>query len=183
MILGETLTDADGQAHRMAGLLPVETSFAQRKLHLGYRNAVLSAQTPLGPSATVYGAHEFHYASTVGLGDAPPLFDLSDAAGNDLGPAGLQSGNVFGIVYSSDRPAVSPARLTHAASAPHKHSMIQIIVERWSQRDGSVDWLWSIWQDGERKHMGGGCSCRRRVRPRWKRAPPAISISASRPTM
>jgi cobyrinic acid a,c-diamide synthase len=49
MILGETLTDADGQAHRMAGLLPVETSFAQRKLHLGYRNAVLSAQTPLGP--------------------------------------------------------------------------------------------------------------------------------------
>jgi cobyrinic acid a,c-diamide synthase len=32
----------------------------------------------------------------VGLGDAPPLFDLSDAAGNDLGPAGLQSGNVFG---------------------------------------------------------------------------------------
>jgi cobyrinic acid a,c-diamide synthase len=96
MILGETLTDADGQAHRMAGLLPVETSFAQRKLHLGYRNAVLSAQTPLGPAATVYGAHEFHYASTVGLGDARPLFDLSDAAGNDLGPAGLQSGNVFG---------------------------------------------------------------------------------------
>ena len=33
--------------------------------------------------------------------------------------------------------------------------MIQIIVERWSQRDGSVDWLWSIWQAGERKHMGG----------------------------
>lgn len=33
--------------------------------------------------------------------------------------------------------------------------MIQIIVERWSQRDGSVDWLWSIWQDGERKQMGG----------------------------
>ena len=96
MILGETLTDADGQAHRMAGLLPVETSLAQRKLHLGYRNAVLSAQTPLGPAATVYGAHEFHYASTVGLGDTRPLFDLSDAAGNDLGPAGLQSGNVFG---------------------------------------------------------------------------------------
>jgi len=40
-------------------------------------------------------------------------------------------------------------------SAPHKHIMIQIIVERWSQRDGTVDWLWSIWQAGERKHMGG----------------------------
>lgn len=33
--------------------------------------------------------------------------------------------------------------------------MIGIIVERWSQRDGSVEWLWSIWQDGARKHMGG----------------------------
>jgi cobyrinic acid a,c-diamide synthase len=104
MILGETLADADGQAHRMAGLLPVETSFAQRKLHLGYRNAVLSAQTPLGPEAGVYGAHEFHYASTVGIGDACPLFDLSDAAGNDLGPSGLQSGSVFGsFIHLIDR--------------------------------------------------------------------------------
>lgn len=32
--------------------------------------------------------------------------------------------------------------------------MIELIVERWSQRDGSTDWMWSIWQDGERKHMG-----------------------------
>ncbi|MEC7489999.1 MAG: hypothetical protein VYA17_10470 [Pseudomonadota bacterium] len=32
--------------------------------------------------------------------------------------------------------------------------MIEIMIERWSQRDGSTDWLWSIWQDGERKHMG-----------------------------
>ena len=33
--------------------------------------------------------------------------------------------------------------------------MIEVIIERWSQRDGSTDWLWSIWQDGERRHMGG----------------------------
>jgi hypothetical protein len=32
--------------------------------------------------------------------------------------------------------------------------MIEIMIERWSQRDGSVDWLWSIWQDGQRLHMG-----------------------------
>ncbi len=29
------------------------------------------------------------------------------------------------------------------------------MIEQWSQRDGSTDWLWSIWQDGARKHMGG----------------------------
>ncbi|MEE2996711.1 MAG: hypothetical protein VX700_06150 [Pseudomonadota bacterium] len=33
--------------------------------------------------------------------------------------------------------------------------MIEVMIERWSQRDGSTEWLWSIWQDGERKHMGG----------------------------
>ena len=32
--------------------------------------------------------------------------------------------------------------------------MIKVMIERWSQRDGSTNWLWSIWQDGERKHMG-----------------------------
>lgn len=32
--------------------------------------------------------------------------------------------------------------------------MIEIMIERWSQRDGSVDWHWSIWRDGVRRHMG-----------------------------
>jgi cobyrinic acid a,c-diamide synthase len=104
MVLGDALTDADGQAHRMAGLLPVETSFAQRKLHLGYRNAALSVETPLGGAGTVYGAHEFHYAGTVRLGDVRPLFSISDAAGNDLGPAGLQAGRVMGsFIHLIDR--------------------------------------------------------------------------------
>jgi hypothetical protein len=33
--------------------------------------------------------------------------------------------------------------------------MIEVMIERWSQGDGSVDWLWSVWQDGTRRHMGG----------------------------
>ncbi len=33
--------------------------------------------------------------------------------------------------------------------------MIEIMIEQWSQRDGSVDWMWSIWSDGQRRHMGG----------------------------
>jgi len=33
--------------------------------------------------------------------------------------------------------------------------MIEVMIEHWSQRDGSTDWLWSIWLDGERRHMGG----------------------------
>jgi cobyrinic acid a,c-diamide synthase len=41
MVLGRTLEDGNGEVHRMAGLLPVDTSYAQRKLHLGYRVARL----------------------------------------------------------------------------------------------------------------------------------------------
>ncbi|MGB0632916.1 MAG: cobyrinate a,c-diamide synthase [Alphaproteobacteria bacterium] len=96
MVLGEALTDADGQAHAMAGLLPLETSFADRRLHLGYRDATLIAETPLGPAGTAYGAHEFHYASIVTEGPADRLFAATDAAGTDLGAMGLRRGAVMG---------------------------------------------------------------------------------------
>ncbi len=39
MVLGQSLIDAQGAVHAMAGLLDLETSFAKRKLHLGYRQA------------------------------------------------------------------------------------------------------------------------------------------------
>lgn len=32
--------------------------------------------------------------------------------------------------------------------------MIEVIIERWTQRDGRTDFLWSIWQDGKRSAMG-----------------------------
>ena len=96
MVLGEALTDVDGQAHAMTGLLPLETSFYDRKLHLGYREATLRAETPLGPAGTAFGAHEFHYASIVREGEAEALFTARDAAGTDLGQTGLRRGKVMG---------------------------------------------------------------------------------------
>ncbi len=48
MVLGETLADAESRVHRMAGLLPLATSFAERRLHLGYRDATLCEAGPLG---------------------------------------------------------------------------------------------------------------------------------------
>src|SRR5271166_3923489 len=44
MVLGTSLIDSGGIIHPMAGLLGVSTSFARRKLHLGYRNARLIGQ-------------------------------------------------------------------------------------------------------------------------------------------
>ena len=48
MVLGESLEDAAGRRHAMTGLLGHATSFAQRKLHLGYRSARLLSDGALG---------------------------------------------------------------------------------------------------------------------------------------
>lgn len=93
MVLGETLTDADGKAHPMLGLLPLETSFALRKLHLGYRRLELIGG---GPWSGPLRAHEFHYASIVAEGPGEALFRASDARGADLGNHGLRRGRVSG---------------------------------------------------------------------------------------
>jgi cobyrinic acid a,c-diamide synthase len=92
MVLGEALTDADGATHRMAGLLPVETSFAQKRLHLGYRRLVPKSAPWFKPLR----GHEFHYSTIVREGEGKPLFEAQDAAGNTLRPMGLHVGNVFG---------------------------------------------------------------------------------------
>lgn len=99
MILGHGLEDAEGARHAMAGLLPLETSFAKRRLHLGYRRVVTAGDTPFGPRGTVLRGHEFHYASIVEEATGMPLFSASDARGRDLGPAGLRAGGVCGSFF------------------------------------------------------------------------------------
>ncbi len=94
MVLGEALQDASGDRHAMCGLLPLETSFADRKLSLGYRRMTHRNALPL--PATLRG-HEFHYSTIVRSGEAEPLFDaVEDALGDGLGPQGLRRGRVMG---------------------------------------------------------------------------------------
>jgi len=91
IVLGQGLISADGTRHAMAGLLGLETSFAKRKLHLGYRNL-----TPLtGPENGALRGHEFHYATTL-KAEGDPLFAATDAEGNPLPNMGLISGRVRG---------------------------------------------------------------------------------------
>ena len=91
MVLGEALVDAGGAAHAMLGLLPVATSFAMRRRHLGYRRAMMDF-----PWTGAMTAHEFHYASILAEGGAAPLLTASDAAGADLGALGRRVGTVGG---------------------------------------------------------------------------------------
>jgi len=96
MVLGDALTDAEGRAHAMAGLLPLTTSFAERRLHLGYREARLAADCPLGPSGRAFRGHEFHYAVVKEEGGDAPLFRCRDARGHSLGASGSRRGAVMG---------------------------------------------------------------------------------------
>ena len=93
MVLGKALIDADGNAHPMAGLLDHVTSFAERKMNLGYRQI-----KPLGagPWTCDLNGHEFHYSKLVEPGSDAPLFAARDATGNDLGTHGGQRGSVIG---------------------------------------------------------------------------------------
>jgi len=104
MVLGRGLEDAAGTRHAMAGLLPLETSFAKRKLQLGYREVAVAQDSPLGKKGARFRGHEFHYATALSEGSGETLFESRDAAGAELGPAGLRAGNVAGsFVHLLDR--------------------------------------------------------------------------------
>ncbi|MFO1033101.1 MAG: cobyrinate a,c-diamide synthase [Hyphomicrobiales bacterium] len=92
MVLGQGLTDAQGVRHTMACMLPLETSFATRKLHLGYRQLKSFG----GPFQTWLRGHEFHYSTEKLFPGAQPLFQASTAAGEDLGPMGQRMGRLMG---------------------------------------------------------------------------------------
>jgi cobyrinic acid a,c-diamide synthase len=98
MVLGQGIEDADGKRHAMTGLLELETSFARRSLHLGYRRARLRASGVLGTNGDEIMGHEFHYARILLVGDEP-LADCRDAAGAVVPEAGARRGSVSGTFF------------------------------------------------------------------------------------
>lgn len=102
MVLGEAIEDREGHWHNMTGLLGHKTSFARRKLHLGYRQARALRKTMIGDKNTYFRGHEFHYATYFyGQNQQPDdaLFSCEDGYGNDLGEMGRCRGNVAGSFF------------------------------------------------------------------------------------
>ncbi len=106
MVLGRGLVDREGAHHAMAGLLPVETSFARPRLALGYRELRLDDDGPLGAAGQTFRGHEFHYATLLAEDPAPVLFVGRDAGGHDVGTLGRRVGKVMGsFIHLIDRVA------------------------------------------------------------------------------
>ena len=99
MVLGQSLTDADDQEWPMANLLSVKTSFAKRKMTLGYRDATLLSDTVIGKKGTHVRGHEFHYATITELGRDDAFASVIDAYGSPPLPAGSRRGFVSGSFF------------------------------------------------------------------------------------
>ncbi len=98
MALGAGMIDAAGTRHAMLGLLGVETDFAQRRLHLGYRTATLLGPIPGHAAGCVLRGHEFHYARVVAQPDQP-LAEIRDASGTSTAETGGRRGRVTGSFF------------------------------------------------------------------------------------
>lgn len=98
MVLGAALETADGYRHEMAGLLGLETSFAKRRLHLGYRRARCHAGASAALSDVDLLGHEFHYATVLANPDAP-LAAIRDVGGVQLEDGGSRRGSVSGTFF------------------------------------------------------------------------------------
>ncbi len=104
MAMGRMLVDAKGEVHSMLGLAPLETSFADRRLHLGYRRVTLRAEGPLGALGAGFRGHEFHYATIIDEPRGASLFACADAAGRPRPPMGFADGAIMGsFIHLMDR--------------------------------------------------------------------------------
>jgi cobyrinic acid a,c-diamide synthase len=110
MAMGEALIDKDGTSHRMAGLLGLVTSYAARKMHLGYRQARLAQTIPGHGVGSVLRGHEFHYSTILTQPDAPlaEVTDATDAPVAETGSTrrqpggGLSTGTFFHLIAGAE---------------------------------------------------------------------------------
>jgi cobyrinic acid a,c-diamide synthase len=110
MVLGGSLEDAAGKNHAMTGLLGHTTSFARRKLNLGYRTAQVLSDSVLGKKGAIVRGHEFHYATLTSAGDDESFAELCDGEGRALGKSGGRRGHVSGTFFHAIAMAQSLAQ-------------------------------------------------------------------------
>ncbi|HUY11652.1 MAG TPA: cobyrinate a,c-diamide synthase [Candidatus Dormibacteraeota bacterium] len=103
MVLGDSICDAQGVEHEMLGFLPLRSSFAAPRMHLGYREVRPLHDAPFARAQTPLRGQEFHFATGREEAGAEPLFQvLADDGGRT--PSGLRRENVSGsFVHLIDR--------------------------------------------------------------------------------
>ena len=104
MVLGAASKMRPARATRCRACSATRPASPSRRLHLGYREARLLAELPIGRGGTAVRGHEFHYASIADPGGDEKLAVLADAAGRALGEAGGRRGRVSGTFFHAIAP-------------------------------------------------------------------------------
>ncbi|MFO7926156.1 cobyrinic acid a,c-diamide synthase [Natronomonas sp.] len=81
MALSETLTDADGETHRMAGVLPADVRMHDRYQALDHVELRARGDTLTAAAAETIRGHEFHYSEADVAPDATFAFDVERGDG------------------------------------------------------------------------------------------------------
>ena len=97
MYLMDSITGPDGRPHPMCGVFAMAATMLERFAALGYREAVTTRDSFLGPAWTMARGHEFHYSSPTSADpDAEPLYKVRDRHGWTNQAEGFQKGNTLG---------------------------------------------------------------------------------------
>ena len=99
MYLMRHVTDFDGNAFPMLGVIPGEVVMNRKLQTVGYVSAEMERDTVLGPKGTVLRGHEFHFSSECepeAGADYPRAFTFRKTRNPAPYPAGYAKGNILG---------------------------------------------------------------------------------------
>ncbi|MEX2146784.1 MAG: cobyrinate a,c-diamide synthase [Candidatus Rokuibacteriota bacterium] len=83
MFLADSLVDAGGVEHPMAGVLPSRVSMRPPRMSLGYAGVTLTAAAPLGEPGTMARGQEFHFSTLDPVPDSiPRVYALTSPEGH-----------------------------------------------------------------------------------------------------
>lgn len=95
MILADSLEDAEGRAHSMAGLLPGRVRMTPRLQQFGYKRLRLERDCLLGSAGSEGRGHEFHHSTWEGA-SASPAYEATPTRG-----PGRLEGHAEGNLFAS----------------------------------------------------------------------------------
>ncbi len=99
MYVSDSLETTDGKLHRMLGLLPATTRMSKSLRSLGYREATLLQDGPLGRRGDQLRGHEFHYSELIGIPDWQAAYQVTPRRSQGESYEGFQ--NAAGSILAS----------------------------------------------------------------------------------
>jgi cobyrinic acid a,c-diamide synthase len=101
MYLAESLTDLDGHAWPMVGVLPAAVFMERSRLVIGYREVELASAGSLGPAGTRARGHEFHCSRLGNIpADVARLYAITDrSAGTPRAEGFVIDGTLLSYIH------------------------------------------------------------------------------------